>query len=265
MSGTGIPSFFTTTPAYAEFVANVFLSSLGINASNPTDIHEQLIKMPLNQIMEANKQLQDKIGLVAFLPVVESSFPDFTTVLDNDPEVLISKGCGKNIPLMIGFTNAECESFRDIFEKINILGQIKENPLRILSPNIIYKVPIENSLEAALKVENRYFNGEPTMDKYVKSCTDTYYIYPALKLAEKRASMDGAPVFLYQYSYNADFSVIKESRGLHFHGAGHVEDITFIFKANAMKGFKRFSPGSRKDQLMTDWMTMFVKNFIDCK
>lgn len=265
MSGTGIPTFFTTSPAYAKFVANLFLSGLGINATNSEDIHKQLIAMPLEHIMEANKQLQDKFGLVAFLPVVESPFPDFTTVLDNDPEVLISKGCGKNIPLMIGFTNAECESFRNTFEKIDMLGQLKKNPLLILSPNVIYKLPIKMAFEAAQRVVSRFFKGGPTMDKYIKSCSETFYIYPAMKLAEKRALSGGAPVFLYQYSYEADFSVIKESKGLRFDGAGHVEDTTFIFKANAMDGVEGFSPPTRKDQFMIDWMTMFVKNFIDCK
>nr|XP_026486674.1 juvenile hormone esterase-like [Vanessa tameamea] len=264
MSGTGIPSFFTTSPAYAEVVANLFLSNLGINATDPEDIHRQLIDTPLQDIMKANKQIQDQIGIVAFLPVVESSFPGVTTILDNDPDVLISKGCGKNIPLIVGFTTAECEVFRPNFVKMDILSRIKENPLLILSPNLIYKVPINVALDLAQTVEKRYFDGTPTMDKYIRSCSDTFYVYPAMKLAERRVLMQGAPVFLYQYSYEADFNVMKEARGLSYKGATHVEDLTFVFRANAMDGVKGFSPPTRKDELMANWMTMFVKNFMYC-
>ncbi|XP_050353906.1 juvenile hormone esterase-like [Nymphalis io] len=264
MSGTGIPSFFTTSPAYAEVVANLFLSNLGINATDPDDIHRQLIDTPLQDIMEANKQIQDQIGIIAFLPVVESSFSGVTTILDNDPDVLLSKGSGKNIPLIVGFTTKECELFRPNFEKMDILKRIKENPLLLLSPNLIYKVPIKVALDLAQRVDKRYFDGAPTMDKYIKSCSDTYYVYPAMKLAERRVLMHGAPVFLYQYSYEPDFSVMKESRGLEFKGATHVEDMTFVFRANAMDGVKGFSPPTRKDELMANWMTMFVKNFMYC-
>lgn len=265
MSGTGIRSFYTASPIYAELVANMFLSNLGVNATDPENIHQQLIKMPLQDIMEANRQVQDTFGLTAFLPVVESPFPGFTTILDTDPEVLLSKGCGKHIPLLIGSTDKECESFRPNFVKIDILKRIKENPTLILSPDLLFKIPPKIALDKAKSTIKRYFNGEPSMDKYIKACSDTFYVYPAIKLAEKRALLNGAPVFSYQYSYNADFSAIKESKGLKFKGAGHVEDMTFVFRPNVMESNKGFSPPKRKDQLMADWMTKFIKNFIYCK
>lgn len=265
MSGTGIPSFYTTSPAYAKFVATLFVSSLGINATDPEEIHQQLIATPIEDIVESNKQLQEKFGLVVFAPVVETPFPDVTTILDEEPEILISKGSGTNIPMLIGFTNMECETFRHNFEKFDILTQLEMNPLLILSPNLIFKLPPQSALELAQKVDKRYFDGAPTMDKYIKGCSDTYYVYPAIKLAEKRAAMGGAPVFLYQYSYEADFSVIKESMGLDFKGAGHIEDMTFVFRANAMEGVRGFSQRTQNDKRMANQMTAFVKNFMCCK
>lgn len=265
MSGTGIPSFYTTSPAYAKLVATLFVSSLGINATDPEEIHRQLIATPIEDIVESNKQLQEKFGLVVFTPVVETPFPDVTTILDEEPEILISKGTGTNIPLLIGFTNMECETLRHNFEKFDILTQIEMNPLLILSPNLIFKLPPQSALELAQKVDKRYFDGAPTMDKYIKGCSDTYYVYPAIKLAEKRAAMGGAPVFLYQYSYEADFSVIKESMGLDFKGAGHIEDMTFVFRANAMEGVRGFSQRTQNDKRMANQMTTFVKNFMCCK
>ncbi|CAH2094933.1 unnamed protein product [Euphydryas editha] len=264
MSGTGLPNFFTSSPAYAELVANSFLSNLGINATDPEDIHRQLIATPIEDIMESNKLLQEYFGLVVFAPVVETPFPGVTTILDEDPEILMAKGCGINIPMLVGFTNAECETFRHNFEKFDILSRLKENPLLMLSPSLIFKLPPKNALDLAQKVNKRYFDGVPTLDKYIKSCSDAYYIYPAIKFAKIRASMKGAPVFLYQYSYEADFSVIKESMDLDYKGAGHIEDMTFIFRANAMEDVKGFSPPTQQDKLMANWMTTFVKDFIDC-
>ncbi|CAH2233192.1 jg13123, partial [Pararge aegeria aegeria] len=264
MSGTGITSFFTTSPVYADVVANLFLSHLGLNASDPENVHQKLVKLPLRDIMGANKLVQDTFGLIAFLPVVESPFPKFTTILDTDPEILLSKGRGKHIPLIIGSTDKECETFRANFEKFDILHRIKENPTLILSPDIVFKVPPKIALEMAKRTVKRYFDGEPTMDKYLKSCTDTFYVYPAIKLAEKRALLDGAPVFLYQFTYTADFSPIKESKGLKFKGSGHVEDMTFIFRTNSLESRKGFSPPTHEDQHMSDWMTKFIKNFMNC-
>ncbi|XP_047537141.1 juvenile hormone esterase-like [Vanessa atalanta] len=263
MSGTST-SYFTTSPAYAQVAANLFLSNLGINATDPEVIHQQLIDMPLQDIMEANKQTQDQNGIVAFLPVVESSFPGVTAVLEDDPDVLMSNGRGKNIPLIVGFTTAECEAFRPNFEGIDILSLINESPQLILSPNLLYKVPTNVALDLAQRVKERYFNGTPTMDKFIKSCSDSAYVYPAMKLAEKRVLMQGAPVFLYQYSYEADFNVMKEAKGLSYEGATHVEDLTFVFRANAMEGVQGFSPPTQKDKLMAKWMTMFFKNFSYC-
>ncbi|CAG4956799.1 unnamed protein product [Colias eurytheme] len=265
MSGTAIPSFYTTSPIYAQFVSNLFVTALGINSTNPEDIHQQLIQLPLEQIMQVNQILQDQFGIVVFLPVVETPFDGVTTVLDEDPEILLDRGVGKDIPLIVGFTDAECETFRPNFEKLDILAKIKENPLLILSPNLIYKVPIETAMEYAKKVEKRYFNGGVTMDNYIESCSDTFYIYPALELAKRRRAMkNAAPMFLYQFSYEAQYSTIKESKGLKYKGAGHVEDMTFIFRTNSMLEAKGFYPLAWQDQGMVDWMTWFVQNFNTC-
>ncbi|XP_052744204.1 juvenile hormone esterase isoform X2 [Bicyclus anynana] len=264
MSGIGVSSFFTTSPLYAEFVANLFLSNLGLNATDPEHTHRQLVKLPLRDIMEANRQVQDLLGITAFMPVVESPHAGFTRILDDDPEVLLAKGRGKHLPLIIGYTDRECESFRPNFEKIDILNRIKENPTLILSPSLIFKVPPKIALDMAKRSIKRYFDDEPSMDKYIKSCSDTFYVYPAFKLADKRASQDSAAVFLYQYSYTADFSAVQYSKGMHFEGAGHVEDMTFVFRPNSMEGAKGFSPATHNDQLMSEWMTEFVSNFMRC-
>lgn len=265
MSGTGIHSFFTTSPVFAEFTANMLLSYLAINTTDPDEIHQKLIALPLEVLMDANKQIQNQFGIIVFTPVVETPFPNVTTVIDDDPEVLVSKGRGNNIPLIIGFTDSECETFRSIFEDIDIPNMLKQNPLLSLPPSLVYKTPPNISLKLADKVHKRYFGGSPTLDEYVKFCSDMYYIRPAIKLAEIRAVRESAPVFLYQYRYDAEFSVIKDVKGLKFKGAAHIEDLTFIFKSNSLEGTKGYSPPTMRDYMMREWMTKFVTNFMYCE
>lgn len=266
MSGTAIPTFYTTSPIYAQFVGQLFLTSLGINTTDPDEAHQRLAQLPIEQIMQVNQILQDQIGVTLFLPVVETSFPGVTTIIDDDPEILLANGTGKDIPLLVGFTNAECEIFRQNFENLDILARIKENPLLILPFDLIYKLPQTEALASAQTLEKRYFGGAPTMDKYLNACTDIYYIYPALKLAKIRMSMkDAAPMFLYQFSYDAVFNVFKKLKGLEFSGASHIEDLTFIFKTNSLQDEQGFYPPAAKDHTMSMWMTTFVQNFINCR
>ncbi|CAK1547535.1 unnamed protein product [Leptosia nina] len=265
MSGTALPTFYSGSPIYAQFVANSFLTVLGINATDPEEIHDQLVSMPIEQIMQANQIVQDHIGITAFMPVVETAFPGVTTVLDEDPVVLVANGVGKDIPLLVGFTSSESETFRPNFERLDMLARVKGNPLALLPIDLIYKLPLKTALESADRIEKRYLNGQPTMDKYVQLTSDVYFKYPALQLAKLRMSMiDAAPMYLYQFSYEAEFNVIAKSKGIKYSGAGHIEDLTFIFKTNSMQDVKGYLPRSSVDTTMTIWMTMLVQNFINC-
>ncbi|CAH2044894.1 unnamed protein product, partial [Iphiclides podalirius] len=261
MSGTAMPTFYTTSPAFAQFIANMFLTHLGVNGTDPEAAHRQLVNIPIEKIMNVNSLLLDQFGLTTFMPVVESQFPGVTPVLDEDPQVLLAEGRTKYTPMLLGFTSAECESFRPRFEQIDIITRINENPLLMLSPNVIFNTPTGDLLDIAKRVEQRYFNGSPSMDKYISCCSDTYYIYPALKLAKNRRKMNGAPTFLYQFSYEGESSVIKEANGIQFKGVGHVEDMTYMFRVNSIVP-PNVPPST--DDAMRERMTRTVRNFMYC-
>ena len=72
MSGVAIGGFYTTSPAYAATVAQMFLGQVGINSTDADEIHDQLVAMPLEKIMEANRVVQFKTGVISFAPVVET-------------------------------------------------------------------------------------------------------------------------------------------------------------------------------------------------
>ncbi|XP_049877838.1 juvenile hormone esterase-like [Pectinophora gossypiella] len=257
MSGTAMPVFFTTSPLYAQSMANAFITGLGINSTDPDDIHQQLLKMPLEKIMEMNKLLQDQNGLGVFYPVVESRLPGVKRILSDDPELLLQNGTGNDIPLLLGFTDVEAETFRKRFEEIDMVSRINDNPLVVVSPTVTTSVPTQVAFARAMQIEQRYFNGTPSMDQYVKLVTEQFFHYTALKVADYRSRTDGAPVFLYQFPYDADFSLLRTALGVNYTGAAHIEDMTYLFHCNSVR-----VPYSDSDYDMKRLMNQYVVNFM---
>ncbi|CAH0400670.1 unnamed protein product [Chilo suppressalis] len=196
LSGTAFSDFFSSSPLFAKTINSLFLPLIGINATLPADeIHQKLIETPINAIMEANKKLINLFGTTTFTPVVESYQPGITPILEDDPEVLLDSGRGSEIPLLIGFTDAECESFRPRFKQIDIVAQIEKTPELAVSPRLKFMSGDQLPVVAEL-MHNKYFNDTLDYDSFLRLCTDQYVKYPALKLASK--SSGKAPVFMYR-------------------------------------------------------------------
>ncbi|XP_063627722.1 juvenile hormone esterase-like [Cydia splendana] len=259
MSGAGSRNFFTTSPAYAQTVSELFLGYLGINSTDPEEVHQKLIVLPLEQIIKAEIQIQDYTGLLAFSPVVESEHPGVNIILDSDPEVLQAQGRGKDIPFIIGFTNAECETFRPRFEQIDIVERIKNMPALVVPLGVTYTTPPAELPSKIASIQEEYFSESLDMDTFLSFCSEAHFVYPALKLAKTRAANKGAPVFLYRFAYNADNSVYKKALNLTYVGAGHSEDLTFVFRANHVLGD---TIESAADSGMITKMTAYFANFM---
>lgn len=257
MSGTAIPSFYTTSPAYSQQVTTAYLTLLGINSTDYDAVHDQLVQMPLEVLNNASGVLLAQLGVTSFVPVVETQIPGVTPILEDDPETLIAKGNGNNITLVVGFTSDECEANRPRLTEINAVALYQANPLAGLNPHLVFTLPANVTAEMAKRVGERYFSDSVvTMDKFIKLCTETYFAYPAIKLARARRANGGAPVYLYKYGYEAEYSVFKIARNLTYTGAGHAEDLNRVFKVNSLP-----LPNSASDSKMTERMSDLVANF----
>lgn len=265
MSGTAASTFYSSSPTFAQVMSKYLLTILGITSTDPDDIHRQLINLSADKLSEANKKLLDITGLTTFVPIVESPLPGVTTIIDDDPEILLANGRGKHIPLLVGFTTAECETFRKRLEEFELLKKVQANPALIVPPRTLFNIPPKFVMDAAKKVNRKYFNGTITMDSFVKSCSDAYYEYPALKLAKKRAETGGAPVFLYRFAYEGRSNVVKEATGQNYDGVGHIEDLTYVFRANAVLNAPGAVQPSVDDICMKNLMTEFFVNFMTCR
>uniref|UniRef100_Q7M4E5 Juvenile hormone esterase-related protein n=1 Tax=Trichoplusia ni TaxID=7111 RepID=Q7M4E5_TRINI len=266
MSGVATAGFYTTSPSYTQMVAQMFLGNVGINSTDADEIHDQLVQMPLEKIMEANRIVQFKTGVISFAPVEESELTGVSRILDDDPANLIKQGRGKDLPMIIGSTTKECEFFKNRIIYLDLIGLIKENPSVALPVNMSYSVSAKKSFDLYQMISDRYFQGNLTVENYLPYCADSFFIYPAIKVAEWRASLGGAPVYRYEFNFDSTFNVVKFTLMLHYsEGSAHVEDMTFVFRTNSMMGAdeKSFPPRTR-DDLMKSWMTSFVVNFMRC-
>ncbi|XP_028171874.1 juvenile hormone esterase-like [Ostrinia furnacalis] len=112
MSGVAIQGFYSQSPVHAQQVAALFLSALNISSTDYDEVHDQLVELPIDILIVASRVVLDQTGLNSFVPVVETPFANFTTILSEYPETLQANGNGKHIPLVIGFTSDECEMIR---------------------------------------------------------------------------------------------------------------------------------------------------------
>ena len=265
MSGTATSSFYSPSPVFAQQMSKQLLTFLGITTTDPDDIHRQLIALDAEKLKAANEFFLELLGLTTFVPTVESSLPGVTAIIDDDPENLIANGRGKDIPLLVGYTTAECETFRRRLEKFDIVKKIQERQDIIVPPRILLTTPPKFLIDLTKKIDRRYYNGTYTVNKFVNSCTQGFYEYPALKLAQTRAESGGAPLYLYRFAYEGQNNVIKEVMGVNYQGVGHVEDLTYVFKTNSVLDAPDAAQPTEDDTCMRNLMTHFFVNFMSCR
>lgn len=265
LSGTAYQAYYTTSPIYAATVRTSFLAYLGITTVDPEEIHQILIHMPLKRILEANSLLQRQYGLITFSPVVESRFPGVTTVVDQEPEISIAEGRDKDYPFVIGCTPDEAETFRRRLGYEGYPSRVIANPRNLVPSRITFTAPSNVSLALGEKLKHRCFEDHHDVDGVIKCYTEALFVYQAFRLARERAQMEAAPTYLYQFSYVSDLNLVQEGLKLKYKGVAHIEDLTYIFRMNSLLDTKPDFPLQNRDDMMKDWMTSFVVNFMHCR
>lgn len=264
LSGYAFPSYYTVSPGYAKDIATAYLKKLNITTTDSREIYQQLIRLPLLTLMEANNALQSDTEEVSFAPVVETrEHPTITRILDDFPLTLIARGRGKDYPTVLAYTNNEMAVRKFFFQRKGYLSFLNKNPSHIVSPRLKYILNKEQLAKVTSKIYDRYFKGGTTLAEVVDYYTDVHFKYPALKLAEWKESIGGAPMFNFKFSYESDYSPVKAAHWVDFRGAGHMEDLTFVFRVNSMLGNYRAFPPRTKDDVMKIWMVFLTVNFMN--
>lgn len=265
MSGTATTGFFSPSPLFAQLMSKNLMLWMGINATDLEEAQRQLIELPAEKLCEVNSILLEHIGLTTFTPIVESPLPGVETIVDDYPDILVANGRNKDIPLLVGYTGDECETFRHRLESIDLVERIKKNLTIIVPPKTLFTTPLDLQLDVAKKIDRAYYNGTINLNNFIQACSEGFYEYSALKLSEERARVSGAAVYLYQFSYESPSSVIRQEMGASYRGVGHIEDLTYVFKVNSVVGTPGSIPPTPTDILMKNLMRDFVVNFMTCR
>nr|ARM65394.1 putative antennal esterase CXE23 [Ectropis obliqua] len=265
MSGTAHPNYFSTSKAHAKNVANRLLTALGINSTDTDEIHERLTQEPLINLMYALNIVQSKgdVILLNLVPVVESKFPDVTTVIDDDPFALMREGRGREYPLVVGFTTGEFNYFKLQILSSDIVKRLENDATILLPARLRDHFPRKEQERLANEMKKWYFKKEVTLDEAILSYSDMYYVQPALAVAEWR-SYWGAPVYLYQFAYESERNIIKEANWCKYTKVAHVEDLTYLFRINSLLQDYVAFPPKNNDDLMKEWLPTLFTNFARC-
>ncbi|XP_028177928.1 juvenile hormone esterase-like [Ostrinia furnacalis] len=266
-SGQGIVSFFSYSAGYRDVVNALFFTEMRIPylILSPKQIHDQLVKAPIEKILAANKVILDIFGVTSFAPTIEKPQENFTTMISEDPEILYEEGIGKEYPVLLGFANNESHSFTNRFLELNMPTTLTLAPVLIVPLNLVFSAnPLILPILLA-KQRSEYVKFiRVTLDDFMRALIDMDYLYLAQRLSLQRLAVGAAKTYMYQFTYTGKHSPIKESFGLNFTGAGHVEDITYFFRVNSFLG-----PITDEDEMsgttdgeMKELMTTSIANFV---
>lgn len=162
-------------PTIANHVTNGILANLGIS----TDALYKLREISTDQLIEASKNTPP----MALGPVVDGF------VIPEHPEVAISKGASKHIPLLIG-TNKDEFQLYTIFDS-SLEGLTDEEIELRLKQTLGYKWD---------QIASNFKEIQMDKDFYTKVLSFNMFTAPAIWLAEKQ-SEQGAPVWMYRFDW----------------------------------------------------------------
>ncbi|KAG7298182.1 hypothetical protein JYU34_018966 [Plutella xylostella] len=258
-SGSAVRSFFNYQPAYTATVAQTFLTLMGINSTDPEEIHKQLIEADVEQYMEVSSVMQDATGLPPFGPVIESTHEGVNIVIDKDPEELIEMGRGQNIPMLLGFTEDECFTFRGRIVEVNLTTKFDANSDLALPPALATS-PLKDELSPRMK--ERYVSGENiTLDEFQNLCSEAYFKYGVIYTAQRREQLGGAESFLYQFAYRGEHRLL-DVLGYKLKKTCHFEDVTYVFQQHTNVSISEDVFEGSVDRDMQNWLVDIVINFV---
>ncbi|KAG7297713.1 hypothetical protein JYU34_018430 [Plutella xylostella] len=257
MSSVGVRGFFNYNPEYAATAAQAFLTTMGINATDPEQIHQELIAAPISQYIEASRVLQDQNILPTFYPVIESVHEGVKRVIDMDPERQIEIGRGEKIPMLIGFAEYEFSILKPRLEELNITATLTAMPSVVVPPLLAFSPRVSEIIPI---MQNRYFAENGTADEFARLLSEVNIVYPSIYVARRRAALGGAESFLYQFTYRGEHRVLDAITRVN--ETAHFEDLTYLFKQNSAAAVPEDQLDGSQDRVIQNWMLDLFTNYI---
>ncbi|XP_034250470.1 juvenile hormone esterase-like isoform X2 [Thrips palmi] len=217
------------------------------------------------------------MGRVPFSPVVEKEFPGEEAFLLEHPDVLMREGRYAPVPVIIGSNSKEGSIFYT-----GVTRPPTEEGFRMIDEDMTCTVPDplyqrldpEQSQELAGKVRQLYFDGGHVDEDSAGALIDLFgdlQLLHGIHVSSKwftHFSQPASPVYLYHFTFSAKsgLSFFFSSKNLKVQdaldaGAGHGEELSYVFRHHLFKGHSALKQTSR-EQRVRDKMTKLFTNFI---
>uniref|UniRef100_A0A182FR15 Carboxylic ester hydrolase n=1 Tax=Anopheles albimanus TaxID=7167 RepID=A0A182FR15_ANOAL len=228
-----------------RFYANRLAQALGVPSGDTVAMVTALRSIPYRQIVA----LQDNIvtlpgaallASIDFGPVVEPSDTPGAIFLPQLPIDIINAGTFQPVPLITGFTDMDSLMFTLTWSAVNpAFFETFNNDLHLLVP-IVWNVARGSASSVAVSqaFAQYYWQGQPLgfeqMEPFSRYMTDHLFAYGVLEAARRHSLR--TPVYVYQFAYDGDLNLVKQSLGpaIGIPGAVHGDELCYLFEPKSL-------------------------------
>ncbi|KAI4468816.1 carboxylesterase [Holotrichia oblita] len=199
------------------------------------DILNFLQSLPVEKLFEAQEKLCDdhSVNLVRPVgPIIEKASDKEPAFLTENPLELILKGKYHKVPLIMGYTSNE-GIFFETPEKRKKRSKVVD--LERYVPHF-YELAkgSEGSKEIANSIQTFYFGDDvpdvEDRERFSIINTDTYFLRGIYTSVRSHSITSKQPIYLYRFSVDARLNLIKKFANISLKGAGHADDLGYLFK-----------------------------------
>uniref|UniRef100_A0AAG5CWM5 Carboxylic ester hydrolase n=1 Tax=Anopheles atroparvus TaxID=41427 RepID=A0AAG5CWM5_ANOAO len=241
-SGSALNSWaLQTNPRkYADRLAVAF----GLPTADTAGLVAGLKQVPYRDLVALQEGLHELdvpllLRPIDFAPVVEPADAPEPIALGQRPIEIIEGGFYNPVPMIAGFTDMDSLLFTAAEMAVNpgVFNVFNNNP-HFLVPffwNIAQGSPESTAVSQAFK--QYYWQGQQLsaalLAEFSVFVTDHQFAYPQLEMAKRHANR--SPVYVYQFSYDGDLNLMKQSFGITLPGAIHGDELCYLFDPKALR------------------------------
>ncbi|XP_077284834.1 venom carboxylesterase-6-like [Arctopsyche grandis] len=233
-SGTSMSTLmYTERPIETAFKLGTYL---GFQNKDLDELMEFLQKANASSIVEANHKMdQDDSTFMSlhFVPSCEEKLSG-EVFLDDHPENILRSGNYYQVPYLMGYNNKEGISELSYIKNLTTFLKSMNSMFEYVQPKDLFDGVKYRKRRTILKqIQKYYFGDDPiSMDKaqdFIDLIGDATFAYGVHKSVDIRAHNTKYPLYYYEFAYHEAHSIIYQRDDVNITGAGHGEDLSYVF------------------------------------
>ncbi|XP_058130750.1 juvenile hormone esterase-like [Anopheles ziemanni] len=235
-SGTALNSW--ALQPNPRLYANRLATAFGLSTTDTAALVAGLKQVPYRDLVALQEDLNALdvpllLRPIDFSPVVEPADAPEPIALGRRPIDIIEDGSYNAIPMIAGFTDMDSLLFTAVEYAVNptMFNTFNNNP-HFLVPffwNIAQGSPESTAVSQAF--QQYYWQGQQLssalLTEFSVFVTDHQFAYGVLEMARRHALRSS--VYVYQFSYDGDLNLVKQSFGIPYPGALHADELCYLF------------------------------------